>query len=299
MRKSKIFITASVIAAMLVPFSVFAATSNTPAAKNIRGFLGLDASKLTDTQKADVKTYTQKMADLQKEFINKMVDNGALTKEQGEAETKKIDESLSKGDTSSILPGYGKNKGGHGGRGDFGFGKIDTSKLTDTQKTDLISTYKKIAELQKSVIKKMVSDSLMTKEQGDAASNKVDETLKDIEENGMSKGLGLMGCFKFFGVKGIDTSKLTGQQKTDLTNFSTKMTELQKELINKMVTYGLITKDQGDNAIKGIGSKKTFDQENRFKNGRDMNKGHSGGKGGMNKSPLNNNSSGSSTKSAS
>jgi hypothetical protein len=285
MRKSKILIAISIIAVMLVPFSVFAATSNTPAAKSIRGFFGLDTSKMTDKQKADVKDYTQKMADLQKDFVNKMVENGALTKEQGESEIKKIEENLASGNTNGLFPYFGKGKGNRGGRGDFGFGKIDTSKLTDTQKADLNNTYKKMTDLQKNMTSKMVSNSLMTKEQGDTASKKVEEILKGFEENGSSKGfkmmMGAFGGFNCFGVKGVDTSKLTDQQKADLTDFSTKMAELQKELINKLVTYNIITRDQGDSAIQRMDNMKNFTQGKGSIKG--MNKGRFGGKGRLDK----------------
>ncbi len=288
MSKSKMLIAATVIAVLLLPFSVFAATSNTPVAKNIRGFLGINTSKLTDQQKADIKDYTQKAADLQKEFINKMVSNGALTKEQGDAEIKRIDEMLKNGDVNGFLPGSEKWKGGlrgSAGQGNSGLGKLDTSKLTDEQKTALTDIYKKISDLQKSLIDKMVSDGLMTKEQGDAAAKKIDEISKGIDENGLSEVTGLMlegfSGFGCFGVKGINTSKLTDQQKADLDDFSASMASLQKEFVNKLVTYGLITEAQGNTAVQRIDNAGKNGMGQGFFNGTGMKKGHFEGKRGM------------------
>jgi hypothetical protein len=93
-KKGKFFIALAVAAVLTVLFTVFAATSDTTNAKNIRGFFGIDSSKLTDQQKETVKSYSQKMADLQKEFIDNMVTNGAITKTQGDAGIARIDEML-------------------------------------------------------------------------------------------------------------------------------------------------------------------------------------------------------------
>lgn len=124
MNKKNLFISLAVTATLVVPFSVFAATSDTTAAKNIRSFCRIDTSKLTDQQKSDVKDYSQKAADLQKDFINKMVSNGSITKEQGTAEINAIDDRISKGEQNSFLPGLGKGMGrgrfgGHGKQGGF------------------------------------------------------------------------------------------------------------------------------------------------------------------------------------
>jgi hypothetical protein len=275
MNKKKILISLVVTTALVVPFSVFAATSDTTAAKNIRSFFRIDTSKLNDQQKTDVKAYSQKATDLQKEFINKMVSNGSITKEQGDAQIKAIDDRISKGEQNGFLPGLGKEmgKGGPGRQGGFGFEKIDTSKLTDQQKTDLMTTYQKMIDLQKEHINTMVTDSLMTKEQGDKAISKIDSMISDIQKNGFTKGPGMfMGGFGGFGAGRIDKTNPTDQQKADLTAFSAKMADLQKEIINKLVADGAMTKDQGDAAVKRI--------DNMGKNSPEMmGKGRFGGHG--------------------
>lgn len=249
MKGKKVLITTAVIGALILPASVFAATSNAPAMKSIRGFFGIDTSKLTDTQKADVSSYTQKMADLQKEFINKMVANGSMTKVQGDAAIKKIDDAVKNGTFSP--EGMGKEfgeRGDRGKRGGFRDSEIDTSKLTDQQKADLKASYKKIADLQKELINKQVSSGLITKAQGDSAITKIDNGLNN---DNYLKG---MGRFEFegFGLFGYDISKLTDQQKADLTDYIKKIADVQKEIINKEVADGLLTKAQGDTAIKRI-----------------------------------------------
>lgn len=280
MKRKKMLLALIAAAVLVVPFSVFAATSDAPVAKTVRGFFGIDVSKLTDQQKADVNDYTQKMADLQKDFVNKMVDNGALTREQGDAQIERIDNMLKNGGENGFLWGFGMGKGGHGRPGGFGLGQIDTSKLTDEQKASLTETYIKMADLQKELVNKMVSDGLLTQEQGDAAIEKIDEISKDTQENGLFKGKGMMmGGLNFFGLKGIDTSKLTDQQKADLTDFSKKMTDLQKEVINKMVSYGLMTAEQGDTAVERLDALEKYREENGFFNGKGMGKGRFGNPG--------------------
>lgn len=285
LNKKKILIVLAISAALVVPFSVFAATSDVPAAKTIRSFFGIDVSKLTDNQKSDIKTYNQKMADLQKEFINKMVSNGTLTKEQGDAQLKRIDEMLKNGGDSAFLQGFGKGfkQGlGQGFMGQRGFGLfgLDFSKLTDKQKSDLLDSYKNIAGIQKEMVSKMISNGFLSKEKGDDLLKKIDSMVSDIEKNGFSKGvrdfLGI-GGLNFFNMRGVDTSKLTDQQKADFKDFSAKLSQAQKDLISKMVSNGAITKEQGDSAAKLIDQKSKNVSDSGLPNGLGMGKGHFGG----------------------
>lgn len=68
--------------------------------------------------------------------------------------------------------------------------------------------------------------------------------------------------FRSFCGIGVDQSKLTEQQKTDLKDSFYKMIELRKETINKMVANGSITKEQGDLALKGIDDMVKYHNEN-------------------------------------
>lgn len=78
-----------------VPFGVNAANNATqPKHENMPA--KFDTSKLTDTQKADLKAQLEKMIQLKKETVQKMIDNGSITKEQGDAMLNKLDERLSK-----------------------------------------------------------------------------------------------------------------------------------------------------------------------------------------------------------
>ena len=281
MKKRNLLIVLAVIAVFAVPFSVFAASSNAPVAKAVRGFFGIDTSKLTDKQKNDVKDYVSKLADLQKDFINKMVSNGAMTKEQGDAALKQIDDMAKNGNQNGFIPGFGMGRNGFKGpgkHGDMGFARIDTSKLTDQQKAGLMETYKKMTDLQKEHIGKLVADGLLTKTQGDSAAAKIDEMAKSLQENGFPRGLGMPDKgFGFLGAGGIDTSKLTEQQKADLKDYSDKMKALQKEVLNKLVGYGLITQAQADTCIQKMDEMAKLRQENGFNKG--MGKGRSGKRG--------------------
>lgn len=118
MNKKKILLVIAIVAVIAVPFSVFAATSDSTTARGIRGFVGGEKPTrpvLTDAQKADVKVYSEKMAALQKEFINKMVENGAIKKEQADAAIAKIDERIKNGSEDGFMPIPGIG----GPRGDF------------------------------------------------------------------------------------------------------------------------------------------------------------------------------------
>jgi len=276
MMKKTLLIILALIVVIAVPFSVFATTSDATAAKKVRGFFGIDSSKLTDSQKADITDYSKKMADLQKEFINKMISNGSMTKEQGDAAIKRIEEQEQNG---GICMGKGPWGGFEGKRGDFGKGKIDTSKLTDQQKTDLADISKKTSDLQKQFINKMVANGLMTKEQGDTATKRADDMAKNLENKGMFMGRGGFGGFGFMGMGGVNTSNLTDQQKADFADFLQKMNDLEKESINKMVANGLMTKEQGDAAIKRIDDMQKSIKENGLPNGMKMQKGRFGGHG--------------------
>lgn len=282
MTRKRLLLALSILIIVAVPFSVFAATSNTPAAQHIRGFFGIDTSKLTDQQKADVSDYTQKMANLQKDFINKMVANGAITKEQGDSEIKRIDDAIKNG---GAIPGFGMGQERFGKSGEgFGINNIDISKLTDQQKADLIAIYQKMADQQKNVINKLVADGLMTTDQGTNAAKNIDNMINNLKTNGLSKGIGKFTegfggfeGFRCFGMKGMNTSKLTDQQKADLTDASKGMSDLQKELIDKLVADGVMTKAQGDSAIARIDN--MSQKGNGFPNGFGMRGGRFGGHG--------------------
>lgn len=268
MKNKKLIVGLGLAAVLVIPFSVFAATSSSPVAQNIRHFLRIDVSKLNDSQKADVKTYQEKMSTVQKDFINQMVANGSITKEQGDVEISRIDESLKNGAGVRGLPGLdqGMKKGGE--RGPRGLGMFDLSKLTDAQKADLKTSHLAMLNLQKEYISKMVSNNLLTKDQGDKNTKKIDEIIANIDKEDVAKGPGLF----MRGLEGyaprLNDSKLTEQQKADLKEFTTKMDTLQKELLNKMVASGAITKEQADKFNNRITNKpnlqKGDSQQGRF-----------------------------------
>jgi hypothetical protein len=267
LKAKKVIVSLTIACALLIPVTVFAATSDTPVAKSVRGFFGINMANLNDQQKADVKTYSQKMADVQKEFINKMVSNGAMTKEQGDAAIAKIDEALKNGETIPMFGGMGK---GHEGFGDKGMFGIDTSKLTDAQKSDFAAIYAKMADAQKAYLKKEVASGLITQAQADTMTTKIDKSIKNNECPEF--GFGMNGMM---GKRGPNSkqSSLTDQQKADLQDYQTTMKELQKELINKAVSDGVITKEQGEKELSMIDNPQSFE--------RGMKDGRGGMRGGM------------------
>lgn len=105
-------------------FAIFAATSNTPAFQSMGGFgaglFGTDPSKLTDDQKADINEQFQKMMSLKKDFVNEAVAKGTVSKEQGDAAIKGIDDMIKYHEENGFTPGAGMGMGR--GRGNHGFG---------------------------------------------------------------------------------------------------------------------------------------------------------------------------------
>lgn len=160
-----------------------------------------------------------------------------------------------------------------------GFFGIDTSKLTDQQKSELMAIYKSMAELRKDLVNKMVANGLLTKDQGDNATKKIDAMLDNLQTKGLPKVIGMMGGFNGFvgfGIKGVDTSKLTDQQKADLNDYFLKMAGLQKDAVSKLVSYGILTKDQGDALSRKIDNMEKYHEQNGFSNLMQIRKGHLG-----------------------
>lgn len=240
MKKSKVIVGISIALVLMFPFSVFAATSDNTAAKSIRGFLGIDTSKLTEKQKADVKDYSKKLTDLKQDFINRMVENGALTKEQGDAAAEKVKDAIKRSEAEGRVPGFGKGLV----KGELKKGMVDTSKLTDAQKAELKQIYSKIADEEKSMISKLVLAGVLTSEQGTEACRRIDEHFNNASENWDFKGL-MFGRIKGFCPPGFDNSKLTDQIKADLKASAKNTIELQKEAVSKLVSFGAISELQG------------------------------------------------------
>lgn len=284
MKKKKLLLVLAVIVILTVSGTVIALASNTNTVDNIKSFFGVSTANLTAQQKADIndsisqmaqqqKENAQKMADLQKQAINKMVADGAMTKVQGDAAIKKIDDQLAKMEQNGSYKGWGIGMG----EGSFGFqgnNKLDLSKLTDAQKADLKTSLSSIADTEKQAVEKMAADGAITKDQGDAASKNIDNMVNNFDNNGTLPGL-LMGksLFTPWNIKGIDASKLTDQQKTDLKGYITQITGLQKEAINKLVADGVITQDQGNAAVKRIDGMVSNINTNGFPSGKGMGNG--------------------------
>lgn len=126
----KIFLVLLVVIAVTIPIAAFAATSDSSVAANIRSFcgIGINTSNLTDKQKADLDESFNKMIELRKETINKMVQDGLITKEQGDIELKRLEDMVKYHNEngygygpgmmgSQMMNGYGYGNGMMGGYG--------------------------------------------------------------------------------------------------------------------------------------------------------------------------------------
>lgn len=295
MKKSNVLIALAITTALAVPFSVFAASSDT-IAKSIKGFFGIDTSKLTDQQKADVNSYTTQMADLQKNFIDKMVENGTITKVQGDAEKSRIDAAVKSGDIGSFLNGMGRGSGRAEGMKGL---NIDTSKLTDQQKSDLKATAKKVIDLEKSNVTKAIANGLITRDQGTNITNKLDTEAANLDSSDTSKDLeaymGDFSGFMFFGKGKNGNTTLTDQQKTDLTTFVKDLATIKKELVDELVSDGVLTSVQGESQKSSIDEMTQARIDSGFTNGMMGRGGMKGFKGHEMRSGFNQNNGNNST----
>lgn len=191
----------------------------------------------------------QKIADLEKEFINKLLSEGLITQQQADNIIKNIDSKVTKANQDNVPFFIGGVRGFD--KGFFGIGRIDTSKLTEQQKAALTEIYKQMAALQKNVVNKLTSEGLLTQDQANKITSKIDNIVANIDKNGFSSFKGLFEGKDGLGfiLREVDPSKLTEQQKTELMNYFKQMAQLQKQLVDKFVSFGVITQDQG-NTIK-------------------------------------------------
>lgn len=113
----KILIVITIAAALAIPVTAFAANSNSPAAVNTRSLcgIGVNASNLTEQQRADLTASINKMFDLKKETINKMIQNGTITKAQGDLALKRLEDMIKYHNTNEystgMMRGYGYGSG--------------------------------------------------------------------------------------------------------------------------------------------------------------------------------------------
>ena len=262
MKLRKGLIATTIALALIVPTTVFAATSTSTAAIKIRGLFGIDASKLTTEQQADVKDYAQKMADLQKSLIDKMVSNGSMTQEQADAQKAQIDKNLANGDLF-IGGGHGKNE-----FDGFKGNRIDTSKLTDAQKNSLLELQKEQLSLENDLAKLLVEQKLITEAQADAIKTKVDAAIASLSTTNLNFRMFGDGFDGFNMLQGVT---LTETQKTALLDWSAKSAAVEKKIVALYKDAGVITQDQADKMNTQIDAKAadplSFNKMGDFRNG--------------------------------
>lgn len=286
MKLRKGLIATTIALALVVPTTVFAATSTSTAAIKIRGLFGIDASKLTTQQQADVKDYAQKMADLQKSLIDKMVSNGSMTQAQADAQKAQIDKKLANGD---LFVGGGHDKNDFNG---FKGNGLDTSKLTDAQKTSLLELQKEQLSLENDLAKVLVEQNLITQAQADAIKTKVDAAIASISTANLNFRMFGNGFEGFNMLHGIT---LTDTQKTALLDWAAKSAAVEKKVVTLYKDAGIITQDQADKMNKQIDSKAadplSFNKMNKMENFKNGGKHRGNGRGFNTDSDQNNDTS--------
>lgn len=112
----KVLLVLAAIIALSLPAGVYAVTSNSEAAQNVRSFcgFGVDASSLTEQQKADLEESFNQMLEVRKESINRMIANGLMTKEEGALALERLNDMIEYHKEN----GYGYGMGMMGGTGD-------------------------------------------------------------------------------------------------------------------------------------------------------------------------------------
>jgi hypothetical protein len=241
MKLRKGLIVTGIVLALTVPTTAFAATSNSTAAVRIRGLFGINSSNLTTTQQADVNNYAQKMADLQKSFLDTLVSDGAITQAQADTQKAQIDSKLASGDID--FGGFGRTGERSG---------VDTSKLTDAQKTTLLSLKKDQLTLRNDLAVLLVEQKLITQVQADTIKQNVDAAIAALTDSTKTHGLmdGYMGEFNM--LQGVT---LTDTQKTALLEWTAKYADNEKKIVALYKDAGAITQAQADTMNAQIDSR--------------------------------------------
>ena len=111
MRKTLLIIAIVVLA--LVPIAAYMLFVNTPTRADVRAsyYDSANRQELTQQQQADLQESHQKMIDLRKETVNKMVQDGLMTEEQGQLALAQLDEMAEYYAENGYAFGYGMMNG--------------------------------------------------------------------------------------------------------------------------------------------------------------------------------------------
>lgn len=122
----KVILVLALLIVLSIPIGVYAATSDNFSrvgeARRFCGY-GIDTSNLTEQQKTDFEESFNEMIEIKRESINKMIENGLLTKEQGDLALEKLDEMVEYqkendfGYGMGMMKGFGRGRGMMGGNG--------------------------------------------------------------------------------------------------------------------------------------------------------------------------------------
>lgn len=122
--KKALFILGAAVA-LLIPVSAYAATASFDTDTRTWGPFGSDAEDLTEQQKNDLEETYEEMIDVRRNLINKMIENGLLTKEQGEEALKDLDDMVEYHDENGFLGGMGMMNGyGRSTSNGYGYGCV-------------------------------------------------------------------------------------------------------------------------------------------------------------------------------
>ena len=146
MRKALLII--AIVVLVLVPIAAYALVVNTPVRADVRAYYNGSANRqeLTQQQQADLEESHQKMIDLRKETINKMVQDGLLTAEQAQIELQQLDEMAAYHAENGGAYGYGMMNGCYdlddstGSSGNY-YGRGMMRGYYDQNNTDSSSNY--------------------------------------------------------------------------------------------------------------------------------------------------------------
>lgn len=136
MRKTLLIIAIAIL--VLTPVVAYAIVANSPV--RVKAVLPEYRQELTQQQQTDLQESFQKMLDLRKESVNKMVTDGLLTEEQGRQALEQLDAMAAYHAENGYAFGYGMMGGCRGefdaddrydGRGGYGPGRMRGFGATD------------------------------------------------------------------------------------------------------------------------------------------------------------------------
>ena len=173
----KITIAILVLIAVAISLTAFAAAAGSESMETVRGNFNEARPRLNERQRQDMLESRISVLEAKKGAVEKLIESGVIPKEQGEAVIARLNMEI------EYRRKYGMGKRGF---------SVDSSKLTEQQREDLLEAFIKVMEAEIKSVEKMVKNGVLTEEQG---KKKIEAIKKSIQHH---REKGFKGQLRFF-----------------------------------------------------------------------------------------------------